>query len=583
MVIKLNTYIFVAILAISSSAFCDEFINKTEIANLAGSEVNNGIAFADYDNDGDLDLYVSADPSDLLYRNNSDGTFTEVAIESGISFVGDGVGIAFGDYDNDGDLDIYIPVNDGADVFFQNDGKGIFKDITKGVRIDNLARARSASFADFDRDGYLDIYVVNEDMPNILYKNINGKYFVDVAPKMGVADAGPGRCGIWGDYDNDGDLDLYVTNKGASNILYQNEGNGFKDVTNFAGVSADDESTGAVFADYDNDGYLDICVGGYKKVFLFHNNGNGTFTDLSEIVGIENSGTNCTPAFGDFNNDGYLDLYLAVWKGKSVIYYNNGNGTFRDVTDELEMGNFGNSWSAISGDYDKDGDLDIYVSFTTRSNILYENQGNKNNWLQVKTIGSLSNRDGIGTRIKVTADGKIQIREISGGTAYGSQDSFIAHFGLGEKTKVDMVEVFWQSGVKTRLKNISANQMIVVKENLSAVDPSEEDKFVLNNPKSMPNITCLLNNYPNPFNPETWIPFQLSSQSDVEIIIYNQNGQIVRTLSLGNKKAGIYTSKSDSAYWDGRNEEGEIVAGGIYFYLLKAGDLKDIKKMTMRK
>lgn len=579
----MKIYILVAILAFSISAYCNEFVDVTNKANLTGAEVNNGIAFVDYDNDGDLDLYVSADPIDLLYRNNGDGTFSEIATESGISFWGDGVGAAFGDYDNDGDLDIYIPVNDSADLFFQNDGNGTFKDITKNVRISNIGRARSASFGDFDRDGYLDIYVVNEDMPNILYKNINGKFFNDVAQKMGVADTGPGRCAIWGDYDNDGDLDLYVTNKGTPNILYRNEGNGFKDVTDFANVSADDESTGAAFADYDNDGYLDICVGGNRRVFLFRNNKNGTFTDMSEIAGLQSSGTNCTPAFGDFDNDGYLDLYLAVWKGKSVIYYNNGDGTFRDATNELKMGVFGNSWSAISGDYDKDGDLDIYASFTTRSNILYENQGNKNNWLQVKTIGSLSNRDGIGTRIKITVDGKIQIREISGGTAYGSQDSFIAHFGLGNKTRVDILEIFWQSGIKTRLRDVAANQMIIVKENLSPVEPSEEDSLILNNTKSTSNATRLLNNYPNPFNPETWIPFQLSSQSDVEIIIYNQHGQVVRRLFLGNKKEGIYTSKIDSAYWDGRNEEGEIVSGGIYFYLLKAGEILDIKKMTMKK
>jgi hypothetical protein len=581
--INSNIYTFIIILAISVSAFCNDFVNVAEEAQVTGTGISNGVAFVDYDNDGDLDIYVSADPQDLLYRNNGDGTFSEVAVESGISYVGDGVGVAFGDYDNDGDLDIYIPVNDGADVFFQNDGKGIFKDITKSVRIDNMARARSASFADFDGDGYLDIYIVNENMPNILYKNINGKHFVDVAQNMGVASVGPGRCGIWGDYDNDGDCDLYVTNKGAPNILYRNDGDGFRNVTNFAGVAVNDDSTGAVFADYDNDGYLDICVGGNRKVYLFHNNRNGTFTNLAGIAGIANTGANCTPNFGDFDNDGDLDLYIAVWKGRSVVYSNNGDGTFKDVSDELKMGEFGNCWSAISGDYDKDGDLDIYTSFTTRPNILYENQGNGNNWLQVKAIGSLSNKNGIGTRIKATIGGKIQIREISGGTAYGSQDSFIASFGLGDNIKIDLLEVFWQSGIITRLKDVAVNNLIVVEENLSAVDPADEKDYVRNNPKYTPNKTCLLNNYPNPFNPETWISYQLSLQSDVEITIYNQSGQLVKTLSPGKRKSGIYISKEDSAYWDGRNEKGEIAAGGVYFYLLKAGNLKDIKKMTMRK
>ena len=565
------------------TVFCIGFMDVTENADVSGTGIGNGVAFIDYDNDGKPDLYVSSDPNDILYHNNGDGTFTDATEDVGISFLGDGVGIAFGDYDNDGDSDIYIPVNDGPDVFFQNIGGKIFRDVTRNVKIDNLARTRSADFADFDKDGFLDIYVVNEGSPNILYRNLNGKFFDDVSLAMDVAHTGPGRCCAWGDYDNDGDPDLYVTYKGAPNVLYRNDGNGFKDVTKIAGVEGSGNSTGTAFADYNNDGYLDICVCGNSWVYMYHNNHDGTFTDVSEKAGLTYSGENCTPSFGDYDNDGYLDLYLAVWKGKSLIYRNNGDGTFNDVTDELGLSASGNSWSAIWGDYNLDGNLDIYTSYTTRSNVLYENTGSANNWLKVKVRGSLSNRDSIGARLKLSSNGITQIREVSGGSGYGSQNSLIAEFGLGEYIRADMLEVTWSSGISVRLKNIQANRLIVIEENVSAVETSDERSPSSGVKENLPNTSRLLSNYPNPFNPETWIPYQIAWQSDVVIRILNSTGCLVRILRLGVKNPGYYLSQINAAYWDGKNEDGEIVAGGVYFCLLKTSDTTDIKKMILRK
>ena len=557
-----------------TGVLCVDFTDRTNEAGVPGDDVGNGIAFADYDNDGDLDLYVSADPHDILYRNNGDGTFTNVTVAAGISVRGDGVAAVFGDYDNDGDLDLYIAVNDGWDVFLQNEGDGTFQDVTFEVNVSNLRRARSATFADFDSDGFLDIYVANEDAANILYSNRNGRRFVDVAVAMGVADQGPGRCSVWGDYDNDGDLDLYVTNKNAQNILYRNDGGGFKDVTEDAGVEGLGNSTGVAAADYDNDGNLDICVNGDQEINLYRNNGDGTFMNVAAAAGITHSGEESTPAFGDYDNDGDLDLYLAVWKGKAVLYSNNGDGTFADVTEEAGLGASGNSWSAIFGDYDGDGDLDIYASYTTRPNILYQNNGGDNNWLHIKTLGSLSNRDGIGARVELSAGGALQTREVSGGSGYGSQSSLTTEFGLGENTTADFVEIKWPSGVVTRLAEVQANQLILAEENFLAVETTDVE---YSTPKTKPTQSSilksrLLTNYPNPSNPETWIPYQLAEQANVIITIYDSSGGLVRMLHLGLKMPGSYTSKDKAAYWDGKDDSGESLASGVYFLVLRADD-----------
>lgn len=586
---KIIILLFIYCILVVPNAHGIGFTNVTDIAGVSGTGVGNGIAFVDYNNDGFLDIYVSSDPNDILYKNNGDGTFTDVAAEVGISIIGDGVGIAFGDYDNDGDLDLYVAVNDGWDMFFQNESGKTFRNVTNNLRINNPGRARSVSFVDFDKDGFLDIYVINENSANILYKNINGRFFEDVAQLMGVAHQGTGRCHAWGDYDNDGDMDLYLTNKGGFNILYRNDRGIFKNVTKEAGVEGAGNSIGTAFFDYNNDGYLDIYVGDSIKTFLYHNNGDGTFTNVAEKAGIAPKiGSGSTPAFGDFDNDGYPDLLLAVWNGSAIMYHNNGDGTFTDVTAEWGIDAFGNGWSAVTGDYDNDGDLDIYITYTTRQNILYQNDGNNNNWIQFKTIGELSNKDGIGTRIEIHAGNILQIREVSAGSAYGSQDSFILEFGLANNSYVDIVEIKWQSGIVTKLKNVKSNQLIVVKENFWAVkEPYDgyvnSDNKIEKANKLKNEKTILLQNYPNPFNPETWIPYQLSIQSDVEINIYNSLGSKIRTLKLGNKTPGYYISKSEAAYWDGKDETGEMVPVGIYFYQLKAGNLCETRRMVLIK
>lgn len=556
------------------------FTDVTQKAGVSGTGIGNGVAFVDYDNDGDLDIYVSSDPHDILYRNNSDGTFSDITAKIGIFIPDDGVGIAFGDYDNDGDHDLYIPVNDGSDLLLQNQGGKLFVNVSDEVGINNPARARSASFIDFDNDGYLDIYVVNEWSANLLYKNINGKFFIDVAERMGVNNVGPGRCQAWGDYDNDGDLDLYVTNRGMQNILYRNDRDSFKDVTVEAGCPGGGDSTGVAFADYDNDGYLDLYVGDAKGAYLYHNERDGTFKQVDSKIGINIHMGPSSPAFADFDNDGYQDLFVLVWEGNAVLYRNNGDGTFSDATQISNVSAEGNGWGITCGDYNNDGWLDIYASFATRNNILYQNDGGDNNWLQIRMIGTISNRDCIGTRVKLITNNQTQIREVQGSSGYGSQNSILIQFGLGKANIVDSLEIRWPSGVKIKMNNIKANRVITVEEGVLAVDEAGYASDIPPTRSNELNVN-LMQNYPNPFNPETWIPYELSRSSNVQLLIYSSNGSLVRTINVGYREAGKYISKDKAIYWDGRNDYGEEVSAGIYYYQLKVDDHQVTKKMVL--
>jgi hypothetical protein len=253
----------------------------------------------------------------------------------------------------------------------------------------------------------------------------------------------------------------------------------------------------------------------------------------------------------------------------------------------------GSAGGCSFADYDNDGDLDLYVANYGSTDALYRNDGNDNHWLHIKLIGTRSNRYAVGARITVKAGELSMLREINGGTSR-AQHSMTAHFGLGQNTQVDSVKIRWpwgKVGQVTTLTNIPADQMIEITEGVDGyktlhtgegmrqtVEPSGKLPGTWGKVKK----TDLLQNYPNPFNPETWIPYQLAKNSSVAIKIYTSSGQLVRTLELGDKRAGLYAYKTDAAYWDGTNESGEPVASGVYFYTIQTDDnYTATKKMVM--
>jgi len=375
-------------------------VKFTDIAaekGMAKVDGGRGSAWGDYDNDGDLDiLAVGTFAPHALYRNNGDGTFTNVAAQAGVADPRGGWGSLFADYDNDGDLDIYITrggwAGAGENTLYRNKGDGTFEDVTRQVGVAYAQSSFCAAVGDYDNDGYLDLYVADGVLgngePNVLYHNNRNGTFTDVAAQAGVDHWGRSIGVAWGDYDKDGYLDLHVVNFGQPNALYHNNGNGtFTDVTEKVGMKLPiTDAFVTFFLDYDNDLDLDIFIsnsGTYDafiasqingrsfrdrdRQMLYRNNGDGTFTDVTLEAGRYRSFGSMGANFGDVDNDGYLDIYLSTGAPEmarlepDVFFHNNGDGMFSDVTDLVGLGNVGKGHGVTLGDYDGDGDLDIYV------------------------------------------------------------------------------------------------------------------------------------------------------------------------------------------------------------------------------
>ena len=468
-----------------------------------------GSAWGDYDNDGDLDIVaVGTYQPHVLYRNNDDGTFTNVADQAGVADPRGGWGSLFADYDNDGFPDLYITRGgwSGAaeNTLYHNNGDGTFTDVTHTAGVADPQSSFCAAWADYDNDGYLDLYIANgvigDGAANVLYHNNGDGTFTDTADIAGVANTGNSLGTAWGDYDKDGYIDLHVINYGQSNVLYRNNGDGtFTDVTPTTGMNlAVTDPFVTFFLDVDNDADLDIFIsnsGSFQafiagqitgtathdsdRQVLYRNNGDGTFTDVTRESGLYHAYGAMGANFGDINSDGYLDIYLATGAPqmgrleRDALFQNNGDGTFTDATFALGLGNVGKGHGVTFADADADGDLDIYVPVGGAflgdqwHNLFYQNTGSANNWLTLKLVGEKSNRDGIGAKVTVRVGDSTIYREVSGGCGFGSTNSLSLEIGLGTHTKVDTVEIVWPSGQVDTHRNLSINQSLVVTEGKS--------------------------------------------------------------------------------------------------------------------
>ena len=465
-----------------------------------------GSAWGDYDNDGDLDIVaVGTYQPHALFRNNGDGTFTNVADTAGIADPRGGWGSLFADYDNDGYPDLYITRGgwSGAaeNTLYHNNGDGTFTDVTHTAGVADPQSSFCAAWADYDNDGYIDLYiadgVIGDGAANVLYHNNGDGTFTNTAEVAGVADTGNSLGTAWGDYDKDGHIDLHVINYGQSNVLYRNNGDGtFTDVTPTTGMNLPvTDPFVTFFLDVDNDADLDIFIsnsGSFQafiagqitgtaphdadRQVLYRNNGDGTFTDVTRESGLYHAYGAMGANFGDINSDGYLDIYLATGAPqmgrleRDALFRNNGDGTFTDATAALGLGNIGKGHGVTFGDVDTDGDVDIYVPVGGAfigdqwHNLFYRNPGTGNNWLTVKLVGTKSNRDGIGAKVTLHIGGDVIYREVSGGCGFGSTNSLSLEIGLGTHTKVDTLEIVWPSGQVDTHRNLSVNQRLILTE-----------------------------------------------------------------------------------------------------------------------
>jgi hypothetical protein len=484
----------------------------------------SGLAFFDYDQDGWLDIYLTngvrleetyepgTAPIQHLYRNNRDGTFTDVTAKAGLGRSGWGTGVCVGDYDNDGWDDLFCGYW-GHNILWHNNGDGTFTDVTKkaGLYEDRIRWGSGCTWLDYDRDGLLDLFVANyidldlskvpapgqtgycqwkgisvmcgpRGLPggmNILYHNNGDGTFTDVSKQAGILKPGP-RYSITAvsyDFDNDGWPDIYVAVDSEPSILFHNNHDGtFTDVAVMAGCAYNEDGQeqagmGVGVGDYDCDGWLDIFKTNFSDdtADLYHNNGDGTFTDVTFVAGV---GANTQyvkwgAGFMDYDNDGWTDiLYVtghvypeidsynldAHFTSPRIVYRNLGDGKkFKDVSALLGPGisqRFASRGCAF-GDYDNDGDVDVLVlNMNDLPSLLRNDGGNKNNWIKIKLLGTQCNRTAIGARVRVVTGKHAQIDEVHCGTSVMSQSDLRLHFGLGEAKEVDLIEVKWPTTQK---------------------------------------------------------------------------------------------------------------------------------------
>ena len=541
--------LLICALLVSSAAYSVTFVEVAEESGihfkhtdgesgkrLFNEQYGSGGGFFDYDNDGYLDIYLInacpqgekvdlSPPTNVLYHNNGDGTFTDVTHVAGVGDTRYGVGATTGDYDNDGDIDLYL-TNFGDNALYRNNGDGTFTDVAPTAQVADTGWGTSCAFADFDNDGFLELYVSNyakytpdsnkpcyrhdipvycgpssyPPQPDVLYRNNGDGTFINLTEKSGLLNV-PAAHGLGvavGDSDNDGDIDIYVANDQDFNFLFENRGDGtFEEAGLLSGVSCSDmgkaeAGMGVAFADYDNDGKLDLTVSNFQNETntLYHNEGDNFFMDATIPAGIAEH-THRYLGWGigflDVDNDGHKDIFVAnghtmdnivevdrstTTPQQNLLFRNLGDGKFENVTAEMGAG-FAlrkTSRAAAFGDYDNDGDIDILVTNWNQTVDLLKNEGgNRNNWIQVQAVGTKSNRSGIGARIKVVTGERTQYAEVKSSGSYLTFSDLRVHFGLKDAERIDLLEIRWNSGIVDTATNLPVNQVLIATEGKEVV------------------------------------------------------------------------------------------------------------------
>jgi len=501
--------------------------------------MSGGVAMADFDNDGRLDIYLvnsytveaalakKARPPAALYRNLGNGKFEDVATKAGVADPGWAMGVSVADYDNDGDDDLYVTCF-GPDRLYRNLGAGRFEDVTGKAGVSDARFSAGAAWGDYDRDGDLDLFVANyvdfklDDLPQFgkgqlcqyrnipvqcgprglpgagdtLYRNNGDGTFTDVSKQAKVDDPNGfyGLGVMWTDFDDDGWPDIYVANDATPNYAYRNNHDGtFTEMGLALGVAVDENgveqgSMGVSIGDYDRDGRFDLIVTNFAEQYntIYHKNADGSFTDVSRATKTSESSmphVGWGVKFFDYDNDSWLDLLVVnghvypqiegafpggEYRQRKLFYRNLRNGSFADISNDVgeAVKERRASRGAAFGDYDEDGDVDVIVNDLDGPPMLLRNDGGSKagNWVSLKLVGTKSNRNAVGARVELKAGGLTQIDEVRAGDSYISHSDWRLHFGIGKAATVDEITIRWPSAKIEKLTKVAANRVMRIEE-----------------------------------------------------------------------------------------------------------------------
>jgi hypothetical protein len=569
----------------SLEIFPQQFVKITE-----GPHVNDGgdsrsVNWIDYDGDGWLDLFVSNGPNggqnNFLYKNNGDNTFTKI---TGIAITSDNRssdGSTWGDFDNDGNPDLFVANwYNQNNLLYKNNGDGTFELLSSSIVASDGGYSEAGSWGDYNNDGFIDLYVCNSEgnRRNFLYKNNGDGTFTKITTGSQSTDAFYSRNADWIDIDNDGYVDLFVANETNQNEnLYKNNGDETftsLQITNL--LTSNGNSTSSSWEDIDNDGDLDVFIANYggQENFLFTNNGDGTFTKILSDPVANEIGSSFGSVFGDVDNDGDLDLFVTnaftTGRTKNFFYLNNGNGTFtKDTTFDADLGW---SYGCAFGDYNKDGYLDLFIAKcfgATENNTMYKNTGGNNNWLGLDLEGVVSNKSAIGAIVKVKAN-------VFGNSTWQMR-RVAGQTGYCGQT----LQLHFGLGDASIIDSMiiewpSGGKKMLTQINVNEFLNISEDTTAtsVKSEEVLPNEFMLFQNYPNPFNPSTKISWQSNVSGWQTIKLFDPLGREVDIIINEYKEAG-YHSVSYSV-----NSE---LPSGIYYYQLRTQTHSETKKMVVLK
>lgn len=499
------------------------FINIGSSLGVDDNKLSGGVVIEDFDNDGDMDILGSSWNlrDDLVYYvNEGNGSFREAHVEAGLKGITGGLNMIQGDYNNDGYIDVFVlrgawlSIGKNPNSLLKNNGNGTFSDVTIESGLFSLHPTQTATWADFNNDGHLDLFVGNESFtgqetnPCELYINSGNHTFANIANAVGANIVGYIKGVASSDIDNDGDQDLFLSNLNNKNILLRNDrsesehGFTFTDISETAGIQFPLQSFPTWFFDYDNDGKQDLFVASYPVSYynnlateyvkelvgnqsksespkLYKNLGENIFKDVSSEVGLDKVCFTMGSNFGDFNNDGFLDIYLGTGEPdlKAVIpnraFLNNSGKKFQEVTGQAGLGHLQKGHAISFADLDNDGDQDIYAVMggayegDVFFNALFENPGHGNSFLYLSLIGSVSNRSAIGAKMKITLDsGQSLHRSVSCGSSFGGNSLSRLEIGVPSGHEINSLEIIWPDGSEQLFDNLEKNSWYTLKEGM---------------------------------------------------------------------------------------------------------------------